>query len=158
MPPPLAVNNLSMSPDGSLIAVATHDRILIWQIGDNAMPRASWVPQPGWQSPSSGTDAEDAIPCLGWDSEGQRLVYGLENKVCDSDAWDLLTADASSLPLSLCGNTILDASKAIEIETPAAAGPRIQTVKDRYRASLGCCSRPRSRFCARGGLKQLRRQ
>ncbi|KAK4120845.1 WD40 repeat-like protein [Parathielavia appendiculata] len=81
MPPPLAVNNLSMSPDGALIAVAAHDRILVWRMGDHAMPMASWVPQPGWQSPGSGTDAEDAISCLGWDSEGRRLVYGLENRL-----------------------------------------------------------------------------
>ncbi|KAK4132972.1 WD40 repeat-like protein [Trichocladium antarcticum] len=83
MPPPLAVNNLAMSPDGAFIAVATHDRILVWKIGEHAMPKASWVPQPGWQSPNSGTDAEDAMPCLGWDCEGQRLVYGLENRVSD---------------------------------------------------------------------------
>lgn len=81
MPPPFAVNNLSLSPDGTFIAVATHDRILVWTIGDHAMPKASWVPQPGWQSPNAGTDTEDAIPCLGWDSEGQRLVYGLENRL-----------------------------------------------------------------------------
>ncbi|KAK4101042.1 WD40 repeat-like protein [Parathielavia hyrcaniae] len=81
MPPPLAVNNLSISPDGASIAVATHDRILVWKMGDHAMPMASWVPQPGWQSPGSGTDGEDAIPCLGWDSKGQRLVYGLENRL-----------------------------------------------------------------------------
>ncbi|KAK4150184.1 WD40-repeat-containing domain protein [Chaetomidium leptoderma] len=83
MPPPLAVNNLSMSPDGTCIAVATHDRIMVWKMGDHAMPKASWVPQSGWQSPSSGTDSEDpiAIPCLGWDSEGQRLVYGLDNRL-----------------------------------------------------------------------------
>ncbi|KAK3293251.1 WD40-repeat-containing domain protein [Chaetomium fimeti] len=81
MPPPLAVNNLSVSPDGALIAVATHDRILVWKMGDHTMPKASWVPQPGWQSPNSGTDTEDAIPCLGWDCEGQRLVYGSENRL-----------------------------------------------------------------------------
>ncbi|KAL2180040.1 WD40-repeat-containing domain protein [Thermothelomyces heterothallicus CBS 202.75] len=81
MPPPLAVNNLSMSPDGALIAVATHDRILVWKIGDHMLPKASWVPQSGWQSPSSGSDTEDAIPCLGWDCEGKRLVYGLENRL-----------------------------------------------------------------------------
>ncbi|KAL2149451.1 hypothetical protein VTH82DRAFT_8102 [Thermothelomyces myriococcoides] len=81
MPPPLAVNNLSMSPDGELIAVATHDRILVWKIGNHMMPKASWVPQSGWQSPSSGSDTEDAIPCLGWDCEGRRLVYGLENRL-----------------------------------------------------------------------------
>ncbi|KAL2147846.1 hypothetical protein VTI28DRAFT_3324 [Corynascus sepedonium] len=81
MPPPLAVNNLSISPDGLLVAVATHDRILVWKIGDHAMPKASWVPQSGWQSPNSGTDTEDAIPCLGWDCEGQRLVYGMENRL-----------------------------------------------------------------------------
>lgn len=88
MPPPLAVNNLSMSPDGTFIAVATHDRILVWKIGEHAMPKASWVPQPGWQSPNSSTDTEDAVPCLGWDAEGQRLVYGLENRVSDhADYW-----------------------------------------------------------------------
>lgn len=81
MPPPLAVNSLAVSPDGAFIAVATHDRILVWKIGEHAMPTASWEPQPGWQSPNSGSDTEDAIPCLGWDAEGRKLVYGLENRV-----------------------------------------------------------------------------
>ncbi|KAK4233988.1 WD40-repeat-containing domain protein [Achaetomium macrosporum] len=81
MPPSLAVNNLAMTPDGSHVAVATQDRILVWKIGEHTMPEASWALQPGWQSPNSGTDTEDAMPCLGWDSEGRRLVYGLENKL-----------------------------------------------------------------------------
>jgi WD40 repeat protein len=82
MPPSLAVNNLSMTPDGSHVAVATQDRILVWKVGEQTMPEASWALQPGWQSPNPGTDTEDAVPCLGWDADGRRLVYGLENKVC----------------------------------------------------------------------------
>lgn len=105
MPPPLAVTNLSMSPDGAHIAVATHDRIMVWKMGENTIPKASWVPQPGWQSPGTSTDSEDAIPCLGWDSEGQRLVYGLENRVCllcmCFEVCAVLTLDSS--PSSHCG-------------------------------------------------------
>ncbi|KAL2015909.1 hypothetical protein VTK56DRAFT_4547 [Thermocarpiscus australiensis] len=81
LPPPLTVVNLSMSPDGALIAVATQDKILVWKIGEHPLPTASWVPQSGWQTPNSGTDTEDAIPCLGWDSEGKRLVYGSESRL-----------------------------------------------------------------------------
>lgn len=83
MPPPLAVNNLSLSPDGQFIAVATHDRVLVWQIDDHVLPKATWEPQPGWQSPNANGDTEDGIPCLDWDMEGNRLVYGLDNRVSD---------------------------------------------------------------------------
>ncbi len=115
---PFAVNNLSVSPDGASIAVATHDRILVWKIGDHALPKASWVPQPGWQSPNSGTDSEDAIPCLGWDSEGQRLVYGLENRVSCPHVCrhvDTLTS-RDSLPLFRSTSMGADAVDDVEVE------------------------------------------
>ena len=80
----LPILGLSMTPDGAFIAAATSDKILIWKVGEHAMPRASWsrVPHPGWQSPkmSNGTE-EEFIPCLGWDSEGQKLVYGANGRV-----------------------------------------------------------------------------
>jgi WD40 repeat protein len=100
MPPRLAVNSLSLSPDGSFIAVATHDRVLVWRMGEHAIPKASWVPQPGWQSPSSTSDSEDVVPCLGWDAEGRRLVFGMENKVCRPQA--LLGSALCLTRLSAC--------------------------------------------------------
>ena len=80
----LPVLALSMTPDGAFIAGATSDRILIWKVGEHTMPRASWsrVPHPGWQSPKGNTETdEEFIPCLGWDSEGQKLVYGANSRV-----------------------------------------------------------------------------
>ncbi|KAK0634614.1 WD40-repeat-containing domain protein [Bombardia bombarda] len=76
------VVGLSITPDGAFIAGATSDRILIWKIGDHAMPRASWsrVPHPGWQSPKAETE-EEFLPCLGWNSEGQQLVYGANSRL-----------------------------------------------------------------------------
>lgn len=78
----LAVATIAMTPDGLFIAGATDERILIWKIGETSIPRASWsrVPHPGWQSPKSD-DEETMIPCLGWDSEGQRLIYGINSRL-----------------------------------------------------------------------------
>ncbi|KAK0706529.1 WD40-repeat-containing domain protein [Lasiosphaeria miniovina] len=75
---------LSMTPDGAFIAGATSDRVLIWKVGDHAMPRASWtrVPHPGWQSPKVPPESdEEFTPCLGWDSEGKKLVYGANSRL-----------------------------------------------------------------------------
>ncbi|KAK4209587.1 lish protein [Rhypophila decipiens] len=75
---------LSMTPDGAFIAAATSDKILIWKVGEHQIPRASWsrVPHPGWQSPKANTETEEEfIPCLGWNSEGQKLVYGANGRV-----------------------------------------------------------------------------
>ncbi|KAK0626015.1 WD40-repeat-containing domain protein [Immersiella caudata] len=80
----LAVVGLSITPDGAFLAGATSEKILIWKIGENAIPRASWnrVPHPGWQSPKGNSESdEEFMPCLGWDSEGQKLVYGANSRL-----------------------------------------------------------------------------
>lgn len=79
---------LSFTPDGAFIAGATHERILIWKVGDHSIPRASWerLPYPGFSSPrlQSETEEEDEH-CLCWDATGQRLAFGVNSRVsCDS--------------------------------------------------------------------------
>lgn len=78
---PLAANSLAISPDGSHIAVATHDRILIWKLGEHQVPKAGWMPNTGWQTPKTGSDSGDSLPFLEWDCEGKRLVHGLDNRL-----------------------------------------------------------------------------
>jgi hypothetical protein len=75
---------LAFTPDGAFIAGATATRVLIWKVGDHAIPRASWsrAPHPGWLSPraSAETDEED-VHCLCWDATGQKLAYGANSRV-----------------------------------------------------------------------------
>ncbi|KAK0747717.1 WD40-repeat-containing domain protein [Apiosordaria backusii] len=78
---PLAANSLAISPDGSHIAVATHDRILIWKLGEHQVPKAGWIPQSGWQTPKTGSDSGDSLPFLEWDCEGRRLVHGMDSRL-----------------------------------------------------------------------------
>lgn len=78
------VLGISMTPDGAFIAGATRDKILIWKVGEHAMPRASWtrIPHPGWQSPKANSDTEEEpVSCLGWNSEGQKLVFGVNSRL-----------------------------------------------------------------------------
>ena len=78
------VVGLAFTPDGAFIAGATVDRILIWKVGEQAIPRASWsrTPHPGWLSPrmNSEPDEEDTH-CLGWDASGHKLAYGANSRV-----------------------------------------------------------------------------
>lgn len=75
---------LSFTPDGAFIAGATHERILIWKVGDHSIPRASWerLPYPGFSSPrlQSETEEEDEH-CLCWDATGQRLAFGVNSRL-----------------------------------------------------------------------------
>ncbi|KAL1912724.1 hypothetical protein Sste5344_001314 [Sporothrix stenoceras] len=80
----LPVMALAFTPDGAFIAGATPDRILIWKVGDHAIPRASWrrEPHPGWHSPKLNNDGDDEdTHCLCWDSTGQKLAYGVNNRL-----------------------------------------------------------------------------
>lgn len=79
---------LAFTPDGAFIAGATSDRVLIWKVGEHAMPRASWSrqPHPGWLSPrpnsSSESEEDGEVHCLKWDLNGQKLAYGVNSRVC----------------------------------------------------------------------------
>lgn len=82
----LPVVALAFTPDGVFIAGATSDRILIWKVGDHAIPRASWSrgPHPAWLSPRvNGESDEEDTHCLCWDSTGQKLAYGKNSRVSD---------------------------------------------------------------------------
>jgi transducin (beta)-like 1 len=76
--------SLAFTPDGAFIAGATHERILIWKVGDHSIPRASWsrMPHPGWHSPRMSNDTEEEDEhCLCWDSTGHKLAYGVNSRV-----------------------------------------------------------------------------
>ncbi|CAK7230861.1 hypothetical protein SCUCBS95973_007717, partial [Sporothrix curviconia] len=80
----LPVMALAFTPDGAFIAGATPERILIWKVGDHAIPRASWrrAPHPGWHSPKLNNESDDEdTHCLCWDSTGQKLAYGVNNRL-----------------------------------------------------------------------------
>ncbi|CAK7217083.1 hypothetical protein SBRCBS47491_003042 [Sporothrix bragantina] len=80
----LPVMALAFTPDGAFIAGATPERILIWKVGDHAIPRASWrrTPHPGWHSPKLNNESDDEdTHCLCWDSTGQKLAYGVNNRL-----------------------------------------------------------------------------
>ena len=82
MGPPIVA--LAFTPDGAFLAGATHERILIWKVGENSVPRASWsrAPHPGWLSPRMNPESdEEDEHCLGWDSTGHKLAYGVNSRV-----------------------------------------------------------------------------
>lgn len=75
---------LAFTPDGAFIAGATCNRVLIWKVGEHAMPRASWsrTPHPAWSSPrANGESDEEDEHCLCWDATGQKLAYGVNSRV-----------------------------------------------------------------------------
>lgn len=75
---------LAFTPDGAFIAGATSSQVLIWKVSSHAVPRASWSrpTDVGWQSPKANAETEDEDEhCLGWDADGQKLVYGTNNRV-----------------------------------------------------------------------------
>lgn len=85
-----AVVALAFTPDGAFIAGATVERILIWKVDDTSIPRAIWTrgSEPGWQTPQSqGSTPDEDQHCLGWDANGQKLAYGVNNLVCTSCLW-----------------------------------------------------------------------
>ena len=88
--------SLAFTPDGAFIAGATCDRVLIWKVGEHAMPRASWnrTPHPAWLSPkTTGESDEEDEHCLCWDATGQKLAYGVNSRVsyCTGDLYPLHT-------------------------------------------------------------------
>ncbi|KAM7209495.1 lish protein [Naviculisporaceae sp. PSN 640] len=80
---PTPILGLSMTPDGAFIAAATMDNIFIWKVGEHHVPRAHWsrTPHPGWQSPKANSEEEEFIPTMGWNSEGQKLVFGANSRL-----------------------------------------------------------------------------
>ncbi|KAJ2984450.1 hypothetical protein NUW58_g6051 [Xylaria curta] len=79
-----AIVALAFTPDGAFIAGATSERILIWKVGDHSIPRATWsrVPHPGWLSPRMNPESdEEDEHCLGWDSTGHKLAYGVNSRL-----------------------------------------------------------------------------
>jgi transducin (beta)-like 1 len=75
---------LAFTPDGAFLAGATHERILIWKVGDHSIPRASWdrMPHPGWLSPQVNSESEEEPEhTLCWDATGQKLAFGVNSRV-----------------------------------------------------------------------------
>jgi len=79
-----AVVGLAFTPDGSFLAGATRNRILIWKIDELGLPKACWLrgTDHGWETPkSNGSDTVDYHHSLCWDVSGQKLAYGVANQV-----------------------------------------------------------------------------
>lgn len=107
---------LAFTPDGAFIAGATSSRVLIWKVGENAMPRASWsrTPHPAWSSPravgegprTGGEGDEEDEHCLCWDATGQKLAYGVNSRVSAPGVLSLviMANEGSSLPSSTFGS------------------------------------------------------
>ncbi|KAI0466353.1 WD40-repeat-containing domain protein [Xylaria cf. heliscus] len=79
-----AIVALAFTPDGAFLAGATSERILIWKVGEHSIPRASWsrLPHPGWLSPRMNPESdEEDEHCLGWDSTGHKLAYGVNSRL-----------------------------------------------------------------------------
>ncbi|PKS06907.1 hypothetical protein jhhlp_005502 [Lomentospora prolificans] len=79
---------LSFTPDGAFIAGATSSKVLIWKVGDHAIPRASWsrTPHPGWFSPKVNAESdEEDEHCLCWDATGTKLAYGANSRLAVID-------------------------------------------------------------------------
>ncbi|KAI3338415.1 WD40-repeat-containing domain protein [Ustulina deusta] len=79
-----AIVALAFTPDGAFIAGASSERILIWKVDDHSIPRASWsrLPHPGWLSPRMNPESdEEDEHCLGWDSTGHKLAYGVNSRL-----------------------------------------------------------------------------
>ncbi|KXJ96600.1 lish protein [Microdochium bolleyi] len=84
----LPIVALAFTPDGAFIAGATNERILIWKVGEHSIPRASWsrTPHPGWLSPRANSESdEEDEHCLGWDSTGRKLAYGVNSRLAVID-------------------------------------------------------------------------
>ena len=81
MGPPIVA--LAFTPDGSYIAGATSQVVLVWKVGDPSMPCATWSrqPHPGWLSPKASNEGVEDIHLLCWDSNGQKLAYGVNSRV-----------------------------------------------------------------------------
>lgn len=104
---------LAFTPDGSFIAGATSSQVLIWKVGNTAVPRASWSrpPHSGWLSPKEGLDSEvEDEHCLCWDATGQKLAYGTNNRVSSvaSGAPLISTWLTGGACLSLLSSTLPD--------------------------------------------------
>ncbi|KAJ2895528.1 WD domain-containing protein [Zalerion maritima] len=75
---------LSFTPDGTFIAAATTQGVLVYKVGDTVLPFARWsrMPHPGWLSPKAATEGpEEDIHLLCWDSNGHKLAYGVNSRL-----------------------------------------------------------------------------
>jgi hypothetical protein len=74
---------LAFTPDGAFLASATTQQILIWKLDDISFPRARWVLGPQHSLGSNGMWAGSDVDehCLSWDTNGQKLAYGINNNV-----------------------------------------------------------------------------
>ena len=82
---------IEFTADGSFLAAASWNRVMIWDPTKGGLPTAIWRGEMGhWQGHAtngvdqdSGIGEEEDIPAhsLSWDAQGGRLAYGLRNQV-----------------------------------------------------------------------------
>lgn len=80
---------LAFTPDGAFLAAATSSQVLIWKVGNFAVPRAMWSrpSHSGWLSPKANSDSEEEDEhCLCWDASGHKLAYGSNSRVSSASS------------------------------------------------------------------------
>jgi len=80
-----AVVAVAFTPDGAFLSAATNQNVFIWKTDDVNTPIATWArgEDSGWRTPrstDSSTDEDQFSLC--WDAHGQKLAYGVNNRVC----------------------------------------------------------------------------
>ena len=115
------IQKIAFTPDGAFLAGATSSQVLIWKVGNYAMPRASWSSRElsGWVSPKANAEPEEEDEySLCWDCDGQKLAYGSNNRVSIFFAKPLFVASISLTILLACRNKLLKVVANTLIKSP----------------------------------------
>lgn len=75
---------IAFSPDGTYLAGATNEQILIWKTNGANLPQATWArnDDAGWRTPQTQDSSNDEDQfSLCWDANGRKLAYGVNSKV-----------------------------------------------------------------------------
>jgi transducin (beta)-like 1 len=87
----VTMKQISFSPDGFFLAGCGFDTVAVWKPEEGGQPRALWrcTDTEQWRSvPAEDADDDDMeldwVHALGWDADGHRLVFSLQDQVCVS--------------------------------------------------------------------------
>jgi transducin (beta)-like 1 len=82
MPSAAVAMKISFSPDGSLLAAAGYDTVVVWRADRGGQPMAVWncTDESAWRS-KPGDDRVEWLHGLGWNLNGTKLVFTLADQV-----------------------------------------------------------------------------